>query len=136
MHLEVVKGQQGFAVLGQASHATPVFGGIFFPEGLNGRQRGGAGFGMGGLPQVAGNGRLNGFGKAIEHVCHFVKPAALMTGARKDLVECLPEAQTAIADSQPGRHGAIADLVPGDLNWPDPGLDQPLRPGVMGRLRR
>jgi len=82
----------------------------FSLKGLDGRQRRGAGLGVGDFAQVCGDGRLHGFREMVEHVRDLVHPAALVTRAGKDLVQRLPEPERAVADGQLGRHGEPARL--------------------------
>ena len=107
---EVVECQQRIDVLCQASNALRVFRGVFFLEGLDGREGLSPGCGMRYVAQVRGGSWLAGFREVVEHVRYLVKPATLMARAGEDLVHRFPEAEGAVADSQFRRDRQTAGL--------------------------
>jgi hypothetical protein len=68
-------------------------------------------------------------GDLVQHVSGLVNPTALVPGARKDLLDRLPEAERAVADRQVGRNlePALFDvdekLAPALCALTDPGLE-------------
>ena len=100
---EVEKGEQRFPILGQAGDRLVVLGVVFVGEHVDrcfGRR---AGRRAVNLAKVGLHVDLDREGDLVEHVGGLVNPAALVLGARKGLLDRLPEAERAIADGKVGR---------------------------------
>ena len=88
---EVVEGENRLAVFGQAGHCFLVFGAVFLGERVHRGLRGGAGRRLPDLAQIGLHCRLHGFRELVQHIRGVVDPTPLMSRAREDSVERLPE---------------------------------------------
>ncbi|MEY9637533.1 hypothetical protein ABIF66_005787 [Bradyrhizobium japonicum] len=88
------------AILDQALHRTSVFDVVFLDEDVDRGFSFGPVWGQIDVPQVVLHGALHGFGDLVEYVAHFMAPASLVPRAGKGLVQCLPEAEGAVADGE------------------------------------
>src|SRR6185436_21130764 len=87
-----------------------------------------AGRGAVNLTQVGLHVDLDREGDLVQHVGYLVNPTALVAGARKDLLDRLPEAERAVTDGQVRR-----DLEPTPLDVDEeltPALRTLARPGL------
>ena len=97
---EVEEREQHLTILDQALDRRAVFGMVFLDEGVD------RGFGFRparrqiDVPQVVLHCAQHGFGDLVEHVADFVAPAPLVSRAGEDLVEGLPDPQSAVTDRQ------------------------------------
>ena len=107
---EVVEGEQRVPVLGQALGGAGIFRPVLLDEDVNRGLGRCPGRGAVDLAQVRLHGPLHGFRHLVEHVAGLVEPAALVPGARIDLVQRFPEAECAVADRDLRRDGKTAPL--------------------------
>ena len=92
---EVKKGEQRFPVLGQTSDRLVVLGIVFVGEQTDRCLGRGAGRRAVNLAKIDLH---------VDHVGGFMNPTPLVSGARKDLLDRLPETERAVADREVGRN--------------------------------
>src|SRR5579863_8817069 len=95
---EVEEGEQSFPILRQANNRLVVLGAVFFGEHVDRRLGCRAGRRTVNLTKVCLHVDLDREGNLVQHVGGLVNPTALVPGARKDLLDRLPEAERAVAD--------------------------------------
>src|SRR6516165_3361434 len=95
---EVEEGEQSFTVLRQAGDCLVVAGAVLVGEHIDGRFGCRAGRRTVNFTKVCLHVDLDREGNFVEHVRGLVNPTPLVPGTRKDLLDCLPEAQRAVAD--------------------------------------
>src|SRR6516164_1799080 len=117
---KVEEGEQSFSVLGQACDRLLVFGAVFVGEHVDGDLGGRTGRRSINLSKVCLHVDLDREGDLVEHVGGLVNPTPLVSGARKDLIDGLPEAERAVAYRDVGR-----DLEPTPLD-----VDEELAPAL------
>src|ERR1700759_3924629 len=117
---EVEEGEQSFPVLGQAGDRLLVLGTVFLGEHVDRGLRDCAGRCSINLSKVCLHVELDREGDLVEHVGGLVNPTPLVSGARIDLIDGLPEAERAVAYRDVGR-----DLEPTPLD-----VDEELAPAL------
>src|SRR2546423_1413559 len=100
---EVEEGEQSFAVLRQAGDRLVVPGAVLVGEHINGRLGCRAGRRTVNFTKIGLHVDLDREGNFVQHVGGLVNPTPLVPGARKNLLDGLPEAERAVADRQVGR---------------------------------
>ena len=101
---EVEEGEQRFPVLGQTGDRLVVLGIVFISEHVDrclGRR---AGWRAVNLAKVDLHVDLDREGDLVQYVGGLVNPTPLVSGARKDLLDRLPEAKRAVADREVWRN--------------------------------
>ena len=101
---EVEESEQRFPVLGQTGDRLVVLGGVFVGEHIDRRLGRRAGRRAINLAKVDLHVELDGEGDFVQHVGGLVNPTPLVPGARKDLLDRLPEAKRAVADREVWRN--------------------------------
>src|SRR5437870_13126754 len=101
---EVEEGEQSFPVLGQAGDRLVVLGAVLVGEHINGRLGCRAGRRTVNFTKVCLHVDLDREGNFVQHVGDLVNPTPLVTGTRKDLLDCLHKPS---APSPTARSGAI-----------------------------
>src|SRR6201981_1635362 len=96
---KVEEGEQSVSVLSQACDRLLVFGAVFVGEHVDSDLGGRAGRRSINLSKVCLHIDLDREGNLVQHVGGLVNPTALVPGAGKDLLDRLPEAERAVADS-------------------------------------
>ena len=99
---EVKEGEQSFPVLGQAGDCLVVPGAVLVGEHINGRLGCRAGRRTIYFTKVCLHIDLDREGNFVQHVGGLVNPTPLVPGTRKDLLDCLPEAERAPAFARAG----------------------------------
>ena len=99
---EVVEGQQGVAVLCQAGDGLGVFCVVLGGESIHRPLGLGAAIRHPDIMQGSFGGRLSRLRQLVQDIGCLVDPTALAAGVGKDLLQRLPEAQSAIADGELG----------------------------------
>src|ERR1700730_2672831 len=97
---EVEESEQRFPVLGQTGDRLVVLGIVFVSEHINrclGRRAGRRGVN---LAKIYLHVDLDREGDLVQYVGGLVNPTPLVSGARKDLLDRLPEAERAVADRE------------------------------------
>src|SRR3981189_2828181 len=102
---EIEEGEQSFPVLRQAGDRLVVLGAVLVGEHINGRLGCRAGRRTVNFTKVCLHVDLDREGNFVQHVGGLVNPTPLVPGARKDLLDCLPEAERAVPTA---RSGAIS----------------------------
>src|ERR1700737_465566 len=97
------EGEQRFPVLRQAGDRLVVLGAVLVGEHINGRLGCRAGRRTVNFTKVCLHVDLDREGNFVQHVGGLVNPTPLVPGTRKDLLDCLPEAERAVADREVGR---------------------------------
>src|SRR5215210_7518866 len=97
---EVEEGEQSFPVLRQADDRLVVLGAVFFGEHVDRCLSCCAGRRAVNLTKVCLHVDLDREGDLVQYVGGLVNPTPLVPGARKDLLDRLPEAERAIADRE------------------------------------
>src|SRR5271169_2324841 len=97
---EVEEGEQSFSVLRQTGDGLVVLGAVFVGEHVDRRLGCCAGRRAVNLPKVWLHVDLDREGNLVQHVGGLMNPTPLMPGARKDLLNRLPEAERAVADRE------------------------------------
>src|ERR1700726_581928 len=92
---EVEEGEQSFPVLGQAGDRLVVLGAVLVGEHIDGRVGCRAGRRTVNFTKVGLHVDLDREGNFVQDVGGLVNPTPLMPGARKDLLDGLPEAERA-----------------------------------------
>src|SRR5712672_3711994 len=92
---EVEEGEQSFPILGQAGDRLVVFGAVLVGEHIDGRLGCRAGRRTVNFTKVCLHVDLDREGYFVQHVGGLVNPTPLVSGAWKDLLYCLPEAERA-----------------------------------------
>src|SRR5882672_2223333 len=130
---KVEEGEQSFPVLGQAGDRLVVLGAVLVGEHINGRLGCRAGRRTVNFTKVCLHNDLDRESNFVQHVGCLVNPTPLVPGARKDLLDCLPEAERAprfregrLADREVGR-----DLEPTLLD-----VDEEFTPALCARAPR
>src|SRR5207247_3333293 len=100
---EVEEGEQSFPVLRQAGDRLVVLGAVLVGEHINGRLGCRAGRRTVNFTKVCLHVDLDREGNFVQHVGSLVNPTPLVPGTRKDLLDCFPEAERAVADREVGR---------------------------------
>src|SRR5437899_11153830 len=100
---EVEEGEQSFSILGQAGDRLVVLGAVLVGEHINGRFGCRAGRRTVNFTKVCLHVYLDREVNFVQHVGSLVNPTALVPGTRKNLLDCLPEAECAVADREVGR---------------------------------
>src|SRR5580692_7263845 len=108
---EVEESEESFPVLYHAGDSLLVFGAVFVSEHVDGGLGGGAGRRSVNLSKVCLHVDLDREGDLVQHVGGLVNPTPLVSGARIDLIDGLPEAERAVAYRDVGR-----DLEPTPLD--------------------
>src|SRR3984885_1184928 len=117
---EVEEGEQSFPVLGQAGDRLLVLGAVFVGEHVDRGLRDCAGRCSINLSKVCLHVDLDREGDLVQHVGGLVNPTPLVSGARIDFIDGLPEAERAVAYREVGR-----DLEPTPLD-----VDEELAPAL------
>src|SRR5271155_4928041 len=112
--------KESFSVLGQTGDRLLVLGAVFVGEHVDGGLGGRTGRRSVNLSKVCLHIDLDREGDLVQHVGGLVNPTTLMLGAGKDLLDRLPEAERAVADSEIGR-----DLKPTPFD-----VDEELAPAL------
>ncbi|SIT05256.1 hypothetical protein SAMN05421759_11270 [Roseivivax lentus] len=107
---EIIERRQSLAVLGQAGCRLLIFFAVFLDEDIQRGLGGGTGLSLPDLAQVGFDCGLEGLGDLVQHVRSLVNPAALVPVAGEYLVECLPEPERTVADSDFLSAGQAAPL--------------------------
>src|SRR6187401_1596639 len=97
---KVEEGEQSFSVLGQACDRLLIFGAVFVGEHVDGDLGGRAGRRSINLSKVCLHVDLDREGNLVQHVGGLVNPTTLVPGARKGLLDRLPEAERTVADRE------------------------------------
>src|SRR5713101_4331955 len=101
---EVEESKQRFPVLGQTGDRFVVLGVVFVSEHIDRRLGRRAGRRAVNLAKVDLHVDLDRAGDLVQHVGGLVNPTPLVPGARKDLLDRLPEAERAVADREVRRN--------------------------------
>src|SRR5437764_11531973 len=101
---EVKKGEQRFTVLGQTGDRLVMLGIVFVSEHVDRCLGRGAGWRAVNLAKVDLHVDLDREGDLVQYIGGFVNPTPLVSGARKDLLDRLPEAECAVADREVRRN--------------------------------
>src|SRR6516225_6599067 len=126
---EAKEGKYSFPVLGQAGDRLVVLGAVLVGEYINGRLGCRAGRRTVNFTKVCLHVDLDREGNFVQHVGGLVNPTPLVPGARKDLLNGLPEAERAVADRQVGRDleptllDVDEEFTPALCALPHPGLE-------------
>src|SRR4249920_2118562 len=97
---EVEEGEQSFSIFRQAGNRLIVLGAVFVDEHVDRRLGCCAVRRAVDLTKVCLHVDLDREGDLVQHVGGLVNPAPLVPGARKDLLNRLPEAKRAVADCE------------------------------------
>src|ERR1700751_640829 len=101
---EVEEGEQRFAVLGKTGDRLVVLGVVFVSEHVDRSLGRRAGWRAVNLAKVDLHVDLDREGDLVQYVGGLVNPTPLVSGARKDLLDRLPEAERAVADREVRRN--------------------------------
>src|SRR5262252_3329857 len=97
---EVKEGEQSIPILGQAGDRLVVLGAVFVGEHVDRGLRCRTGRRAVNLSKICLHVDLDRKGDLVEHVGGLVNPTPLVSGAGKDLIDGLPEAERAVDDRQ------------------------------------
>src|SRR5579872_6205476 len=97
---KVEEGEQRLPVLGQAGHRLVVLDPVLLGEGVDGYFGFRSGWCTVDFAEVGLHVDLDRGSDLVEHVDDFVHPTALVAGDREDLLERLPQAETAVANGK------------------------------------
>src|SRR5258707_2928911 len=117
---EIEEREQSFSIPGQTGDRLVVLVAVFVGEHVDRRLGGRAGRRAVNLTKVCLHVDLDREGDLVQHVGGLMNPTALVPGARKDLLDRLPEAERAVADREVRR-----DLEPTLLD-----IDEELTPAL------
>src|SRR5436190_20824036 len=97
---EVEEGEQSFPVLRQAGDRLVVLSTVFVGEHVDRHIGCRAGRCAVNLTKVRLHVELDREGDPVQYIGGLVNPTPLVSGARKDLLDCLPEAERAVANRE------------------------------------